>query len=181
MLLVGLSGCDNKRPHDEPSAVPVGSVIKFDGTWIVKGRTGTEDGSNEPVCGSETGLGIVTISSGVVKGNIVNSSDFEYTFSGTIDGSGKVTGMMLYSGYDAAKIVGTFTETSGKGTWEDALNACPGVWVATRKSAQSESPEKLMAPEKPIEMEKPVDESAPNTKTAKTPRPEEQTAEQIRG
>ena len=132
LVFAGLVGCDNSAPKVELMAVPAGNVSKFDGTWEVKGRTGTEDGSNEPVCGSETGLGVVTISSGVVKGTIKNSSDFEYTFNGTIKASGKLTGMMLYSGYDAAKIYGNFTEISGKGTWEDALNACPGVWRASR-------------------------------------------------
>lgn len=132
LVLTGLVGCDDSAPKKDQAAAPIGNVTKFDGTWEVKGRTGTEDGSNEPVCGSETGLGVVTISSGVVKGTIKNSSDFEYTFSGTIEASGKLTGMMLYSGYDAAKIFGNFSETSGEGTWEDALNACPGVWRAAR-------------------------------------------------
>ncbi len=181
ILLAGLSGCDNKPPQDEPSAIAVGNVTKFDGTWEVKGRTGTEDGSNEPVCGSETGLGVVTISSGVVKGTIKNSSDFEYTFNGKIDASGKLTGMMLYSGYDAAKIFGHFTETSGKGTWEDALNACPGVWVAARKSAESDSPEKISVPEKPVEKENPINESGPDAKTAKTPSLDEKPVEPVKG
>jgi len=138
ILVVVLIGCDNSASKMEKTDANVGNVTKFDGTWEVIGRTGNEDGTNEPVCGSETAIGIATISGTRVKGDIVNKSGFEYTFDGTIDANGRVTGMMLYSGYDAAKIDGTFYETTGKGTWEDALNACPGVWHATRRSRTSE-------------------------------------------
>ncbi len=138
ILVIGATGCDNSAPKMEKAAADVGNITKFDGAWEVIGRTGNEDGTNEPVCGAESAIGIATISGASVKGDIVNKSGFEYTFDGTIDANGKVTGMMLYSGYDAAKIDGTFYETTGKGTWEDALNACPGVWHATRKSATSE-------------------------------------------
>lgn len=138
ILVVGSTGCDNSASKMEIADANIENITKFDGTWEVLGRTGNEDGTNEPVCGSETAIGIATISGTSVKGDIVNKSGFEYTFDGTIDANGKVTGMMLYSGYDAAKIDGTFYETTGKGTWEDALNACPGVWHATRKSTSSE-------------------------------------------
>lgn len=143
ILVIGSTGCDNSAPEMEQADANIENITKFDGIWEVLGRTGNEDGTNMPVCGAETAIGIATISGTRVRGDIVNKSGFEYTFDGTIDANGKVTGMMLYSGYDAAKIDGIFYEATGKGTWEDALNACPGVWHATRKSTTSEPASKV--------------------------------------
>ncbi|MGH8498954.1 MAG: hypothetical protein ACRERV_09140 [Methylococcales bacterium] len=139
-----LTGCDSKGPeqaeneaHSTPQSAASGDPKRFDGVWEVIGRTGNEDNTNEPVCGNETGLGTVTIQASKITGNITNKSGFEYTVEGTIDNSGKIKAMLIYSGYDAAELFGTFSaETnSAKGNWKDAVNACPGVWKATRTAS----------------------------------------------
>lgn len=135
------TGCDGGSPdqaateqESTPRSVVSGAPRQFDGVWEVTGRTGNEDGTNEPVCGHETGLGTVTIKGSKITGNITNKSGFEYSVEGTIDYSGKIKAMLIYSGYDAAELFGTFSaeSNSAKGNWNDAVNACPGVWNATR-------------------------------------------------
>lgn len=150
-----LSGCDRGSPdpgeseaQNTPRSAVSGEPDRFDGVWEVTGRTGNEDGANEPVCGNETGLGTVTIQASKITGNIANKSGFEYTVEGTIDNSGKIKAMLIYSGYDAAELFGTFSaETnSAKGNWKDAVNACPGVWTAIRTASGA-----TVAPAKPDE------------------------------
>ncbi|MGH8474275.1 MAG: hypothetical protein ACRER2_00640 [Methylococcales bacterium] len=136
-----LAGCDRgtsdqaeNDAQNQPRTQPSGDLNRFNGVWEVIGRTGNEDGSNEPVCGHETALGTVTIEAAKITGNITNKSGFEYTVEGSIDNSGKIEAMLIYQGYDAAELFGIFSpETnSGKGNWKDAVNACPGIWQATR-------------------------------------------------
>jgi hypothetical protein len=151
-ILAGLvSGCDSsstqqaeREPESAPQPVSSGAPDRFDGVWEVIGRTGNEDRSNEPVCGNETGLGNITIEGSKITGNVTNKSGFEYTVEGTIDNSGKIKAMLIYSGYDAAELFGTFSaETnSAKGNWKDAVNACPGVWQATRTNPTANAPAK---------------------------------------
>jgi hypothetical protein len=136
-----LGGCDPGATDRTESgggtaSPPAASVepTRFNGVWEVTGRTGNEDGTNKPVCGFETGLGTVTIEGSRITGNITNKSGFDYTVEGTIDNTGTIKAMLIYSGYDAAELFGTFVaETnSAKGSWKDAVNACPGVWQAIR-------------------------------------------------
>ncbi|MCI0653594.1 MAG: hypothetical protein L0Y38_06375 [Methylococcaceae bacterium] len=146
-----LTGCDAGGPdqagraqESTPQSVISGQPNRFDGVWEVIGRTGNEDGTNEPVCGHETGLGTITIDGSKITGNVTNKSGFEYTVEGTIDSSGEIEAMLIYSGYDAAELFGTFSaETnSAKGNWKDAVNACPGVWNATRTASTVTAPVK---------------------------------------
>jgi hypothetical protein len=136
-----LTGCSETGSNladggDQGAAQPAasGDVDRFNGVWEVTGRTGNEEGTNEPVCGHETGLGTVRIENSKITGNIKNKSGFEYTVEGTIESTGRIKAMLIYSGYDAAELFGTFSaETnSAKGSWKDAVNACPGVWTAIR-------------------------------------------------
>ncbi len=140
-----LAGCDpsgselSGRGHEGDGiaqSVAPGELERFNGVWEVTGRTGNEDGTNEPVCGHETGLGTVTIENSKITGKITNKSGFEYKVDGTIDSTGRIKAMLIYSGYDAAELFGTFSaETnSAKGNWKDAVNACPGIWKASRIS-----------------------------------------------
>lgn len=146
-----LTGCDRGAPDQAgseqaspPQSAASGEPNRFDGVWEVIGRTGNEDGTNEPVCGNETGLGAVTIQASKITGNITNKSGFEYSVEGTIDNSGKIKAMLIYSGYDAAELFGTFSSetNSAKGNWKDAVNACPGVWQATRTTRPATAPVK---------------------------------------
>ena len=133
LLGVLLTGCDNSGSSPENVVARDDSFITYDGTWEVTGRTGKEDGSSEPVCGSETATGFMYVSGAKVTGKALNKSGFDYTFQGTLSSSGKMTGTLLYSGYEAAEVEGQLSDTAAKGTWTDALNACPGVWQATRQ------------------------------------------------
>ncbi|MGH8549075.1 MAG: hypothetical protein ACRERU_10855 [Methylococcales bacterium] len=146
-----LTGCDSggpdpaKNEHESTSQSTVsGEPNRFNGVWEVIGRTGNEDGSNQPVCGHETGLGTITVEGSKIAGNVTNKSGFEYSVEGTIDNSGTIKAMLIYSGYDAAELFGTFSaETnSAKGNWKDAVNACPGVWQATRTTSTTTAPVK---------------------------------------
>lgn len=157
-LLTLTSGCgpaaenDAQTPSAQADATP---TDRFDGTWKVDGRTGNEDGSNTPVCGKETGTGTVTISGNRVAGNIANASGFEYTVEGTVDNQGNLKAMLKYQEYDAAELMGTFTDTTAKGNWSDAVNACPGVWTARKQATEpvqtvsGETPPAAPAPEPP--------------------------------
>ena len=142
LVLVGLfGGCNLGSPDqakdesDDPAqSASTEEPTRFDGVWEVIGRTGNEDGSNEPVCGYETGLGNIIIDGAKISGQVTNKSGFEYTVEGKIYNTGEIKAMLLYQGYDAAELFGTFSaETnSAKGYWKDAVNACPGVWTASR-------------------------------------------------
>lgn len=151
VLAALMTGCDSspERAANERDHIPQSGTAQeprqFDGVWEVVGRTGNEDGSNEPVCGHETGLGSVTIEGSKITGNVTNKSGFEYTVEGTIEPSGNIKAMLIYSGYDAAELFGTFNaETnSAKGHWKDAVNACPGVWQATRTATSPAKTEEV--------------------------------------
>ena len=147
LLGVLLTGCDNSGSSPENVVARDDNFTTYDGTWEVTGRTGNEDGSNEPVCGSETATGFMYVSGAKVTGKALNTSGFDYTFEGTVSSSGKMTGTLLYSGYEAAEVEGQLSDTGAKGTWTDALNACPGAWQATRQISQPEPVEKTSAPQ----------------------------------
>lgn len=153
LLFAGfVGGCNFGTPDqtknqadDQSQSASAEEPTRFNGVWEVIGRTGNEDGTNEPVCGYETGLGNITIKGAKITGNVTNKSGFEYTVEGTIYNTGEIKAMLLYQGYDAAELFGTFSaETNqAKGYWKDAVNACPGVWTASRiesKPAASVSP-----------------------------------------
>ncbi|MGR9105904.1 MAG: hypothetical protein ACU843_03135 [Gammaproteobacteria bacterium] len=155
IFAVLLGGCSRETDQglgEQESAVQSASLedlALFNGVWEVTGRTGNEDGTNEPVCGYETGLGTITIEGSKINGQVTNKSGFEYTVEGTIDRSGEIKATLLYQGYDAAELFGTFSAETGlaKGNWKDAVNACPGVWKATRtagtETAEPSTPEEI--------------------------------------
>lgn len=157
-----VTGCtgepDLADPQKETASQSATAIIptQFDGVWEVFGRTGNEDGTNEPVCGYETAVGMATIDGSRITGDITNKSGFEYTVEGTIDNNGIIKAMLIYSGYDAAELFGTFSaETNtAKGNWEDAVNACPGIWKATRVSATTRAPVHTGKPSKNTQPDK---------------------------
>ncbi len=146
LITLSLAGCDiSNTDSTKPKLASTENTTsaktdRFNGTWKVLGRTGNEDGSNEPICGNETAIGTATISGNKITGNVKNKSGFEYTVEGTVDNQGKVDAMLIYSGYDAAELMGTFSDNTAKGSWSDAVNACPGVWTATKIPEVSELP-----------------------------------------
>ena len=148
ILALLLSSCSSSNPDlaeqesDRTKKAASAKPHRFDGTWEVIGKTANENGVSEAVCGNETGKGIITVKDSKITANITNKSGFDYTARGWMDEDGALHATMIYMGYDAAEATGHFsTETNtGKGTFQDVVNLCPGVWETKRVNMAEATP-----------------------------------------
>ncbi len=158
-----LTGCSSSDPDlaeqesDSTKKAASAKPHRFDGLWEVIGKTANENGVSEAVCGNETGKGIITVKDSKITATITNKSGFDYTARGRMDEDGTLHATMIYMGYDAAEATGHFsTETNtGKGTFHDVVNLCPGVWETKRigmaeATPQTESVKQSVSTQQPV-------------------------------
>ncbi|MEE2767418.1 MAG: hypothetical protein VX679_07755 [Pseudomonadota bacterium] len=161
-----LTGCSSSNPdlaEQEPDSTKKAASAKphrFDGIWEVIGKTANENSVSEAVCGNEAGKGIITVKDSKITANITNKSGFDYTARGWMDEDGTLHATMIYMGYDAAEATGNFsTETNtGKGTFQDVVNLCPGVWE-TKRIGMAEATPQTESIKQPVNTQNPVGNS----------------------